>query len=131
MSARSIAAAELEVTLSAVKVKGKPKFRVVPNPLNKLDPIQPGYAVLVIVRDSFKPGPGTSNRTHSLSLWVCVPGLDLNLVEDALDDAAAEISDALYNTPHLLWSGDAERSIYQDTNHAYRFPVQTITTDKE
>lgn len=127
MNTRQIVAQEIRNRTARYKVGRRPKYKVISNPTNKLDPITPGHAVIVIIRDSFAPAPNLGSRIETISLWLMVPGLDLNKIEDVLDECALEVEGALDASPYLVWD-DAERSVYQDTTHAYRFTVRTITT---
>lgn len=129
MNTRQIVAKELRSKTDAYRIGRRPKYKVISNPTKRLDPIAPEFAVIVIVRDSFAPAPNRGSRIESMSVWVMVPGLDLDKVEDALDTAALEVEAALDRSNFLVWD-EAERSVYQDTHHAYRFTVRTITERK-
>lgn len=125
---RELVAQELGQVLTQ-RHRGKPKYLIIPNPANTLSPILAGHAVIVVVRDSFEPGPVLGARVENLSLWLMVGGRDLAQVEDNLDIAASEVEKALDGSVRLVWD-DAERSVYGEQMHAYRFKIRTITERK-
>lgn len=129
MNTRQLVAQELRNRTAKYKVGRRPKYKVISNPRNRAEPITPDHAVIVIVRDGFEPAPNLGSRIERLSVWVMVPGLDLDKVEDVLDECALEVEEALDRSEFLLWD-DSERSVYEDTQHAYRFAVRTITERK-
>lgn len=126
MSARSVVADEIRAGLDGLKVRRKAKFSVIPNPVNKLPVIEPDRALVIVTRDNFGPFNGDLSRQRTvMSVWVCVPGLDLDTVEDALDLATDEVLAVLDGSRNWI-RGDATRSLYADTTHAYKIEITTI-----
>jgi hypothetical protein len=91
--------------------------------INELDPTYDG--LLQIVRASVAPAETQGAYWLTFELWVSVPNVDLETVEDQLEELADEVIIALDSATWLAWT-TAERSVHPvNAMPAYRFEFRT------
>lgn len=99
--------------------------------VNELDPVFP-KGLVQIIRATVKPGNRQSSYELTHELWVCIPSVELETLEDDLEDLVDEVLEAL-QTQNWLAFVVAERDVHPvNAMPAYRIEITTYgntTTD--
>lgn len=94
--------------------------RTIDNP----DPATPAVVSIDILR--LEPAPTMGARTTKFNVWLLEPSRDLEQIETNLGAHLDLLLNALDGAAWLIWE-TAERGLFQETFHAYRVEVTTMT----
>lgn len=88
------------------------------------DGIEAGCTRLIVYGATWRPGGALGLRQLEAVVWLIVPELDPELVDDELDARLATLLDVLDSSPVLAWS-EAERGTLDESYPGYRVTLTT------
>lgn len=123
MSARTDLAEALVELLPGFDVQS---YYAVPTELDAI--AAGGKPRLMLWRSTIAPGQALGLRRCAFVVWLIVPEVDPQLVDDVLDDYLEVVLAALDTTPRLGWE-TAERGVLEESYAGYRITL-TFHTSK-
>lgn len=91
-----------------------------------LDRIEAGRVVVIVYRQTVRPGAQFDRLTNDMRVWVLVPNADPARADDVLDPALDEVLAALDTTTLTTWE-EAERGVFDETFIGYQITCTTNT----